>query len=95
MDRYQAYVRLGLLLLPFGSVLYVAVWLHRRWIARDAALVAALIKPVRQTFVGTDESLREKAKRRRALADQKVREARQIASGHEPERRIRIVGIER
>ena len=84
------------LVIPGGSVIALAVYLRRRWIARDAAQIAALIQPPRQTFEQLPprlvEEVRAAAAHRRSVAEARRAEGAQIASGKELERRIRIVG---
>lgn len=80
-----------LLLLPFGSLAYGVIWLRKRWLAHEQAKVDALIKAPIYHFTVQDEALRVTAERRRAAAEDKRRQARQIESGEPVEHRIRIV----
>lgn len=86
MTRY-----LWLLLLPFGSLAYGVIWFRKRWLAHEQAKVDALIKPPIPRFTDQDDALRVTAERRRAAAEDKRRQARQIESGEPVEQRIRIV----
>ena len=86
MDSGMRYGYLLVVLLPGGALIALAVYLRRRWIARDAALVDALIVPPTPKFTGADESLTAKAARRRAHVDARTREAAAIASGHVEDR---------
>jgi len=70
-----------LLLLPGGSLIYLAVWLRRRWMAREAATVAALIVPPRQVFAGQDDALRVRTEARRKAADAIRARAAHVESG--------------
>ena len=88
----KPWLLLAALVLPFGSVLYLAVQLRQRWMARDAAQVDALIVPPRYIFTTADEALTAKAARRRDHVESKTREARQIASGQPSIERIRLIG---
>lgn len=62
---------LWLLLLPGGSILFAIVWLRRRWIARDAAAIDALIVPPTYGAGMTkqNDALRLRTEARRKAAD--------------------------
>ena len=77
---------------PGGCLIALGVWLRRRWLARAAVSVDALIVPPVPRFEGHDDSLRLQSERRRAAVEDKKRQAAQIASGQPVESRIRIVG---
>lgn len=72
---------LAALVVPGGSVIVLAAWLRRRWLAREAAQIDALIKNPRPVFLGADENLEVRARARRDIADQVKRRSALIASG--------------
>jgi hypothetical protein len=71
-------------LVPGGSILALAAWLRRQWLAREAAHVAEiaqLIKPPKPLFLWADEGLESRARARREIADQVKQRSALIASG--------------
>lgn len=84
-----------LLALPGGSVLITAIWLRRRWLAREAAEIQKLIHPPNQTYAVLDkkavETVQAEAARRRAAFEYQRKCAAKVASGEVVEERIRLV----
>lgn len=68
------------IVVPGGSIA-LAVHLRRRWLARKAAQIEALIKAPVPVFLGADEGMEVRARARREIADQVRRRSAQIASG--------------
>lgn len=64
-----------------GGSIALAVHLRRRWLARKAAQIDALIKAPIPVFIGADEGLEVRARARREIAEQVRRRSSQIASG--------------
>src|SRR4051812_47103529 len=79
---------LAIVLLPGGFVaggIALAMYLRRRWLAREAAQVDALIASNRATsrkgFDVHDDALRQKTEQRRDVAERMRRRAAHVESG--------------
>lgn len=72
---------LSALLALSGGGIVLGVYVRRRWLAHEAAQIAALIRPARPVFLGADESLEVRARARREIADQVKQRSALIASG--------------
>lgn len=75
---------LALLLVPGGSILAIAAYLHRR-LAREKAEIDRLIgvqkKGLYYTYLGHDEALDVRARLRKDIADRKRQQAAAVESG--------------
>jgi hypothetical protein len=87
---------LAAILLPGGCILALGVWSRRRWLAREAAQIDALIRPARPVFEKLSakeyDEVRAEAARRHVAQSYRQKQSRQIASGETIEPQIRIVG---
>lgn len=82
-------------ILPGGWLVALAVWLRRRWLARDARAVDALIKPPRPVFEGSDEGLRQRTEKRRQAANGIRGRAARVESGSPVSDVLRLVKREK
>ncbi len=69
------------LVLPFGSLIALGIWLRRRWLARASDALDAQIKPPRIVYASSDEPLRKRTEARRKAADGIRRRASIVESG--------------
>lgn len=84
---------LPVLALPGGLFLFFLVWLFTRPEPKDTTIDTLIVPPVQNPkYAEQDDSLRIAAEARRAIANDRRRQAQSIESGKPVESRIRIVG---
>lgn len=92
MSRYWPWLAI---VLPGGGLVALGIWLRRRWLAREAAAIQALIQPPVQRFeklsAAAYDDVRKEAVRRQAAVSYRQKQSAQIASGETVEDRIRMV----
>lgn len=80
---------------PGGSLLTLAVWLRKRWLAREAAQIAQAIAAQRKalyyTYVGHDEGVDLQSRIRRDVAGRMRRRAAAVVSGSTSAEVLKIV----
>lgn len=81
---------LWLLALPCGCAIFGLVWLFRRANEPDRTIDTLIVPPV-QKYRDHDDQLRLNAEARRAIANDRRRQASSIESGKPVESKIRMV----